>query len=594
MGNIESAIELAVQHLRSSRLSEAETLFGQVLAVRPAQPDALHGLSVIAFQRGEKAQAAQLLRRLIEAHPARVSARYDLACMLIEQGQDDEALLALEGVLAVAPQHAHAWYQRGFLMKLRGDLDKAQEALDRCLQLMPGHPSATNEMARLYRDRGDYPAALAAFERAEGAGERSSPALYQAWWQFLSISALPSYGLPMLRRGLRQSPQDAELHIGLAQALENDGDRAGALAAYRHALALDRNRGAAIGSLLELLAGDAEPSLLAAAEAMLSDTAARAPAKALIGYGLGKVYQAKQQYDAAFRAWQTANEARREEAGRLDPTLLLRQVEDTLAAFPAVEMRRLAEYGSPDARPVFVVGMPRSGTTLVEQIISAHPDAEGLGELPDLPIVSEAFCRKHGNASAWPRCADIQGGEMLRDAAAQYLRALAFRSRRPALRLIDKAPLNFFNVGLAAILFPQARFVWCRRDPRDVCTSIYSENFAPSQKYATDLGHLALYHRQQDRLMSAWIDRLPGRIHTVAYEAMVGEQESQTRALIEFMGLEWDERCLQFHKSERSVQTPSRWQVRQPMYRSSLARWRRYEPWLGPLLDEFGTDAAPR
>ncbi len=586
-------IRTAVELLRRAQFSEAEPIFRQILDVEPGQPDALHGLSVIAHGRGDKDGAESLLRALVAARPERASAKYDLACMLIDRGGDDEALLLLQDVLRVSQQHAQAYFQLGFIHRLQGSLDEAETALRQCLLLTPHHAGAVCELARVYRDRGEYASALGIFEEA-AATSGADARLFHAWWQFLSMSALATYGPDAIRRGVALYPGDADLRMDLAQTLEELGDPEAAQSEYRAALRLDRNRGAAIGNLIALLGQDAELSLMAIAEAILSDARARAAAKAVVGYGLGKAHHARKEYEAAFRAWSVANASRAQEAGKLDRKALVAQVEQTCSTFSAEEIGRLAQWGSQDSRPILIVGMPRSGTTLVEQILSAHPQVGGLGELPDLPIVAERFCRQHGLKGAWPALADICSGASISEAAEHYRRVLQFRAAAAETRLIDKSPLNFFNVGLFTVIFPLGRVIWCRRDPRDVCLSIYAENFAPSQKYATDLDDLAFYYRQHEALMQHWGQVVGDRLLEVSYETLVGAQEAESRRLVSFAGLEWDSRCLEFHLNERAVQTPSKWQVRQPMYTSALARWRRYEPWIAPLLKAFGAEDRPQ
>ncbi len=582
-----SNIEKAIRMLRASRLEEAEALLSAVLVQDGLQPDALHGMSVIEFQRGRKAEAVELLARLIAAHPARNSAKYDLACMLIEQGRDDEAEILLSEVVSALPRHASAWYQLGFLYRAKRDYARAKVALEKSLSEIPHHSAAANELARLHRDEGHYEAALRTFEEA-GARKEAGAGLFHAWWQFLSMSALSSRGRDVLALGVAAEPLDADLRIDFGQALEESGDRAGARREYLTALKLDRNRGAAIGSLLQLAAGQAEEELLITSEAILADPQAQYAAKALVGYGLGKVYQARKNYKDAFRVWNQANALRRAEAGCLDRVALSRQIKQTCVSFVPEEIGRLSQWGADDARPLLIVGMPRSGTTLVEQILAAHPDVEGLGELPDLPIVAERFCHLNHSTGEWPALEKIVDGSSVSEVAAHYRRIIDFRMSARAQVAVDKAPLNFFNVGLFSLMFPRGRVIWCRRDPRDVCLSIYSENFAPSQRYATDLADLAFYHRQHEVLMSHWLETVPERILEVSYESLVAEQEAQTRRILDFVGLNWNVRCLEFYRAERAVQTPSRWQVRQPMYSSSVARWRAYAPWLGPLLSEFG------
>jgi len=190
----------------------------------------------------------------------------------------------------------------------------------------------------------------------------------------------------------------------------------------------------------------------------------------------------------------------------------------------------------------------------------------------------------------WPEAVSALSPGAVRAAAQDYLAGALKKHPTAAVRLVDKAPLNFIYVGLIALLFPKASIIWCRRDPRDICTSIYSENFGLTQKYATDLADIGFYFGQHMRLMRHWLEVAGGQIHPCRYEDLIADPEAQSRRLIEAAGLPWDERCLRFHESDRPVLTPSRWQVRSPIYAAAVGRWKRYEKHLKPLIDALGSE----
>jgi hypothetical protein len=246
-----------------------------------------------------------------------------------------------------------------------------------------------------------------------------------------------------------------------------------------------------------------------------------------------------------------------------------------------VGQRRGKFFGVGNDQPVFIVGLPRSGTTLTEQILSAHPQFYGAGELPELGRLAASVLGPE--ESMW-QAASLLDQDHSRLLAGKYLAALRDGAPKGRLRISDKSPLNFFQLAFAALLFPSARIVHCRRAARDNALSIWLENFSPEQRYATDFDDLAYFHAQYERLMAHWHDVLPLRIHAVQYEDTVVSLERQARGLISFLGAEWDDCCLDFHSSRRAVQTPSRWQVRQPIYSGSVGRWRAYAEFL-PRLD---------
>jgi hypothetical protein len=235
------------------------------------------------------------------------------------------------------------------------------------------------------------------------------------------------------------------------------------------------------------------------------------------------------------------------------------------------------------AGAIFVVGMPRSGTTLTEQILSSHPLIEGAGELPHIQKLQSSI----GHASQWHTLISGIADSQCKELARRYLAELD-RHSRSAARVVDKMPHNFLNLGFIALMFPKARVVHCRRDAIDNCVSIYTHRLNQSHGYSTDLKTLGLYYQEYRRLMDHWQKVVPLKIFDLRYEQMIGEQESTSRRLIDFAGLQWNDACLSFHETERTIRTLSRWQVRQPLYSSSVKRWKKYEEFLGPLIEGLG------
>lgn len=232
-------------------------------------------------------------------------------------------------------------------------------------------------------------------------------------------------------------------------------------------------------------------------------------------------------------------------------------------------------------QPVFIVGLPRSGTTLTEQILSAHPLLHGAGELPDLAnLAASVLCE---GDKLW-QSATLLDGMSSRKLASDYLKILREGAQKERVHISDKSPLNFFQLAFAALMFPNAKVIHCKRAIRDNALSIWMENFNPDQKWSTEFDDLAFYHFQYQRLMEHWQEALPLQILDMQYEDTVENLGRQAKRLIEFLGVDWDEQCLHFHKNTRAVQTPSKWQVRQPIYTRSVERWKFYESFL-PELD---------
>lgn len=324
-----------------------------------------------------------------------------------------------------------------------------------------------------------------------------------------------------------------------------------------------------------------------ALEAILMDRTLPTIDRKCLHFALGKMYEDIGRYDSSFEHYRRANEMSRLPFNRSEHE---RFIDQLIAYFSPQRFARRAGCGSDSKQPVFVVGMFRSGTTLVEQILASHAQVFGAGELLDIPQLVNDL-RAPGSSRDFPMCLDkIEDAELLRFAE-NYL-ARRRRDGGDVQRFVDKMPKNFLSLGLIAFLFPQARVIHCRRDPRDVGVSCYASNFSSCPEYSHDLGDIGFFFRQYRRLMDHWNQVLPLPILEVNYEQLVQDQIGVTRRMLEFCGLPWEARCIQFHQTERAVTTASDWQVRQPLFASSLGRWKKFERHLGPLLEELRfTDA---
>ncbi|MBL4670624.1 MAG: sulfotransferase, partial [Arenicella sp.] len=354
--------------------------------------------------------------------------------------------------------------------------------------------------------------------------------------------------------------------------------------AYREALEQDFSMTEALSNLLGLSQHVDISNELVQAQALLKQSDLRA--QALIGYGLGKAYEQKNNYTAAYEAYQSANLARREATGRFDREAFDARIQSMIDLFSATFFDKRRRFGDPTQRPVFIVGLPRSGTTLTEQIISSHPDCFGAGELNVLTDLATGSPDRLGsNAPAWPDCAPQLSQQQLKALGQDYIKQSGLRVPEEPLRVVDKQPLNFWHLGLIAIALPNARIIHCQRDIRDCGLSIFSHNFNTRQNWSTDLGDIAHYWCGYRRLMQHWQEVTGLRMLDLCYEDTVSNLKTSAENLLSFLELPWDKRVLNFHENDRAVQTPSRWQVRQPVYKSSVARWQHYGDKLEPLIN---------
>ena len=304
-----------------------------------------------------------------------------------------------------------------------------------------------------------------------------------------------------------------------------------------------------------------------------------------LGHVAGNAYEKMGDYDNAFAAHTDAN---RVVAVGFDRAAYARFIDGLIEVFSRELIAGHSRDGNPSQLPMFIAGMPRSGTTLVEQIIDAHPNAFGAGELNDIVLMVNGLQMELGSTEPWPACAADFEAEDVGRLARRYLDRVR-RLGRSAKRTVDKSLENYRNLGLIAVLFPRARIIHCHRDLRDTCLSCYMSGILPGpHPYVSDLGDLGFAYRQYERLMAHWRAVLPQPILDVGYETLVDDLEGETRRIIDFCGLGWDDRCLRFHTSGRIVRTASYEQVRRPLYRTSIGRWKNYERHLGPLLEALG------
>ena len=440
--------------------------------------------------------------------------------------------------------------------------------------------------------QGDLPRAAAAYQRAVAI----SPAYADAWlnlgaaWRRLERL---DDAAACARRVLELRPGDSRALNNLANALNGQGKFGEAAACYRRALEIRPGDAEAFYNLVNqqpLNDGSAESEALFASLARHAGTpdGYTAGERSALLFALGKALEARGDTDPAFASFAKANALHRSGLG-FDIVSAERLGDMIAQRFDAAMPAGSQGAASQSARPIFVVGMPRSGTTLVEQIISAHPMVHGAGEIG---VLGALVARTRGaDGSAFPRWTKPPAPADLRRLAEAYLGALD-RIGDGKAKVTDKTVGNFQLLGLIQIILPNASIVHCRRDPRDVGVSCFTTRFSSGHDYAYELGELGRYLRLYDRMMEHWRAVLPpGRIFEVDYEALVEDPEGGARRLVDHLGLPWDEACLRFYDSERSVGTASFAQVRRPIYRDSVGRWRRYEAHLGPLLEALDAKA---
>lgn len=502
-------------------------------------------------QSGALAEAEELYRVVLARSPGHVAALANRGAALRNLARPADALQSYDQALDRRPDHAPTWNNRGVALVDLGRHDEALEAFERALFFRPGYPEALNNKGR----------ALAALGQAAG---REDPRAEQA--------------LAAFDRAIAQNPAYAEAHDNRGLLLFELGRFDEAIQAVEQAIRLSPGAARFYYHLAELGGlGPGDPRI-EALEAVAAARDASPPSDPMLAhFALGAVRDRTGDAAAAFEHWRQGNALRRAQVAYDEPAALA-WLDAVRAAFPAEAIHpvRGARPGGPT--PVFIVGMPRSGSTLVEQILASHPDVHAVGEADAFrrALWSMGYERPDRTAAMSP--------QELAELGASYLRAV---TPPGGVRcVVDKRLDNFVLAGVILNALPGARIVHVRRDPRDACLSAFSKLFGEELAYTFDLEELGRYWRAYDGLMSHWRRVLPPEtLLEVDYEALVQDLEGQTRRLLAHCGLPWDRRSLDFHLTPRRIPTASATQVRRALYQDAVGRWRAYEPWLGPLLE---------
>jgi tetratricopeptide (TPR) repeat protein len=563
-------------------LDQAIDLLTRALTIEPEFPEALSNLSRARRLMGDPAVAADLARRAIAQDAGMAEAHLNLGRALLDLGNAAGAVVALRQAAALSSGSADVLAQ---LSEAQIKLDDAQGiagTLTEALALDPGRVDAMINLgvALLALDR--VREALTWHEKAVSLLP-DSPVAHAALAMTLRRKPDLPGAIAACRRTLELAPHRVDIWLTLGANLGAMGRFAEAGECWRKVLELKPDSTEARRELAVVGRHDAGLAEVPRLRATLDDAHAPRRERIAAGMAVGTLLDRAGDFDGAFAAFAGANRlirAQWREAGKdFDGRGLRRYTAWAEQVYTPTQLAAVAGWGDPSELPVFIVGMPRSGTSLVEQILASHPRVFGAGELKDVTEIVQGLNQgdRHLEPARW-------GRDAVRLAAAAQIGRLRGLGG-PATYVTDKMPDNCQMLGQIAVLFPRARVIVCRRDLRDVCLSCHFQQFGEGLVWTTDLTDMALRARCIERLLRHWLKVLPLRILEVQYEDMVRDPEAQSRRLIDFLGLEWDPACLAFHETERPVLTASVWQVRQPLYATSVGRWRNYRAHLGPLLE---------
>jgi tetratricopeptide (TPR) repeat protein len=535
----------------TGRAADAEYAAAQAanLAALPVEIATAYSM----YADGEIHDAERLVRHYLLTHGDHVEGMRLLAKIGMDLDIIDDAEVLLENALVLAPDHDVARYEYAVALLKRHKHLRAREELEKLLRKDPANRMYRTTFATVCTGVGDYARAL-----------------------------------PLYREILAETPQDAELHLSIAHALKTLGRTQEAIDSYRAAAAARPRFGEAYWSLANLKTYRFTADELTR---MRSDEASPdiQPADRYhLSFALGKALEDRAEYPESFIYYERGNALKKTEC-RYKPEPLERNARLQAAVCTREFFAARRDFGLPDASPIFVVGLPRSGSTLIEQILASHSQVEGTMELADIPrLVQDLQGRETVDSS--PRypgiLAELGDADFKRFAQAYLRDTSAYRMGKP--RFVDKMPNNFRHLGLIHLMLPNARIIDARRDPMACCFSNLKQLFASGQQFTYSIEDITRYYRMYVELMAHWENALPGKILRVQHEQVVDDLEGNVRRILDFCGLGFEAGCVDFHETQRAVHSASSEQVRRPINRDGVDQWRHYEPWLGPLKVALG------
>jgi len=652
-GSLATALAQAQRLLATSPRLAAEQA-NEILTVVPNHPSALLLLAAARNRLGDSAAALEILEPVAAANPDRAIVQYELGVAHGALRHGEQAVRALRRAVELKPDLGDAWraladhlyaigetraaddaYARHLRFSTRdprlleaaaalvenriavaetllrahlkrfptdiaairmlaevaarlGRLMDAETLLARCLELAPSFAAARQNYASVLLKHGKAAQALAEIGRALEQ-DPGNPG-----YRHLQASALARIGdfdqaLRIYADVLGAYPGRAKSWMTYGHALKSAARQDESIAAYRKSIELAPSLGEAWWSLANMKTFRFSDADLAALRRELDRTDLGIEDRYHFHFSLGKALEDAGDYAASFEQYALGNRERRKVI-RYDADNIANGVQRSKALFSREFFQSRAEWGTPVPDPIFIVGLPRAGSTLLEQILSSHSAVEGTMELPDVISIARELegTRRKGEPSRYPEILSAMTAQDLRTLGERYLDQTRVQRRDGTPFFVDKMPNNFMHVGLIHLMLPNAKIIDARRHPLGCCFSVFKQHFARGQHFSYDLAELGRYYRDYVDLMAHFDAVLQGRVHRVIYEQLIDDTEAEIRRLLDYCGLPFEESCLRFYENERAVRTASSEQVRQPIYREGLDHWRRYEPWFGPLKEALG------
>ncbi len=616
-------LEVALLHARRLMEREPQSAVEQareILKVFPDQPNALALLGLSLGRVGQGDAAIEALKRAVhfrpelpdvwralgdhysalEMHAAADEAyaqhirhsthdpRLMNAALALAENRIPEAETMLREHLRRHPTDVAAIRMLAEVAARIGRINDAETLLARCLELAPGFTAARQNYAMMLH-RTNKPAAALREVEALLADEPSNPGLRNLKAAVLNRVGEYEESIALYRAVLDDYPRQPRVWMSLGHALKTAGQNAPSIEAYRRCIELSPQFGEVWWSLANLKTFRFTADDIATMRAQLARTDLKNEDRFHFEFSLGKALEDEADFAASFEHYARGNALRRKLI-RYDAEDNAAHVARSKKLFTPAFFAERAGWGAVAADPIFVVGLPRSGSTLIEQILASHSQVEGTQELPDVTMIARAIGKRtsRGEESAYPRALEKFSADEMRAFGEQYLAQTRIQRKTQRPFFIDKMPNNFAHAGLIHLMLPNARIIDARRHPLGCCFSCFKQHFARGQNFTYDLNEIGRYYANYVELMAHFDAVLPGRIHRVFYENMVEDTEAEIRRLLEHCGLPFEDGVLRFHENDRAVRTASSEQVRRPIFREGMEQWRHYQPWLGPLEQALG------
>jgi tetratricopeptide (TPR) repeat protein len=576
--------QTALALYRSGRFQEAQALYRTLCARDARDVQSWHMLAAISATLGQYPEAEQHYRMALSLNPDDPQIHSNLGSLYARLGRYDEAIASYRRAIEILPAFADAHNNLGITLFDLGRFDEAATCLRTAIRLNPARPEAHMNLGSVLLAALDHDGAEASYREALRLDSRN-PRYHCGLGRALQARGRYDEALRCYDQALALRPDDAQAISSKADLLEKRGDFENAWRLLHPLVTSGRADGRALLRYATLARRkDEQREAITVIERALT-APLRQHDRTGLHFVLGDLYDDIGEYDSAFTNYSRGNAL---DGPAADPLHLTRLVESRITAFSAERMRKYPRASVHSDRPVFIVGMPRSGTSLIEQILASHPDVYGAGEIDSVSEIVAGLSKRLGGHHPYPECIEGISQELLDTLAREHGEKLS-RLAASARRITDKTPLHFMELGFIELMLPGARIIHCRREPLDTCLSIYFHRFNQYHAYSRDLAVLGGFYRLYRRLMEYWRTVLNIPILEIDYEQLVSDPEPAIHELLGFCGLDWQDQCLRFHETRRDVYTPSYDQVRRPLYRHAISRWKHYERFLVPLrkaLDE--------